>query len=36
MKAEYYKKIIDALIELVDEGVYIVDKDGIGTHYNAS
>lgn len=34
MKAEYYKKIIDALIELVDEGVYIVDKDGIGTHYN--
>ena len=34
MKAEYYKKIIDALIELVDEGVYIVDKDGIGKHYN--
>lgn len=34
MKDEYYKKIIDALIELVDEGVYIVDKDGVGIHYN--
>ncbi len=36
MKAEYYKKIIDELIELVDEGVYIVDKDGIGKHYNGA
>jgi len=34
MKAEYYKKIIDELIELIDEGIYIVDKDGIGQHYN--
>ena len=34
MKAEYYKKIIDELIELIDEGIYIVDKDGIGKHYN--
>lgn len=34
MKDEYYKKIIDALIELVDEGVYIVDQDGVGIHYN--
>ena len=34
MKADHYKKIIDELIELIDEGVYIVDRDGIGTHYN--
>lgn len=34
MKAEHYKKIIDELIELIDEGIYIVDRDGIGTHYN--
>lgn len=34
MKKEYYKKIIDELIELIDEGIYIVDKDGIGKHYN--
>lgn len=34
MKAEYYKKIIYELINLVDEGVYIVDKDGRGKFYN--
>lgn len=34
MKAEYYSKIIEALIELIDEGVYIVDKNGIGQYYN--
>ena len=34
MNAEQYKKIIDELIELIDEGIYIVDKDGVGTHYN--
>ena len=34
MKAEHYKKIIDELIELIDEGIYIVDRDGIGTQYN--
>lgn len=34
MKAEYYKQIIDKLIELIDEGVYIVDSEGIGCHYN--
>ena len=34
MKAEHYKKILDELIELIDEGIYIVDKDGVGIHYN--
>lgn len=34
MKDEYYKIILDALIDLLDEGVYIVDKDGVGLHYN--
>lgn len=34
MKAEYYSKIIEALIELIDEGVYIVDQDGVGQYYN--
>ena len=34
MNAEQYEKIIDELIELIDEGIYIVDKDGVGTHYN--
>ncbi|TDP58938.1 sigma-54 interaction domain-containing protein [Aminicella lysinilytica] len=29
-----YKKIIEELIELVDEGVYIVDRDGVGLFYN--
>ena len=32
--ANYYKKIIEELIELVDEGVYIVDQDGEGIFYN--
>lgn len=26
MKKEYYEKIIEELIKLIDEGVYIVDK----------
>ena len=34
MKAEHYKKILDELIELIDEGIYIVDRDGVGIHYN--
>lgn len=34
MKKEYYEKIIEELINLIDEGVYIVDKKGIGRFYN--
>ena len=34
MNAEYYSKIIEALIELIDEGAYIVDQDGVGQYYN--
>ena len=29
-----YRAIIEALIELIDEGVYIVDNNGIGIFYN--
>ena len=36
MNAEQYKKIVDELIELLDEGVYIVDKEGVGIHYNSA
>ena len=34
MKAEHYKQILDELIELIDEVVYIVDREGVGIHYN--
>lgn len=34
MKKEYYEKIIQELIELIDEGVYIVDNKGVGCFYN--
>lgn len=34
MKKEYYEKIIEELIKLIDEGVYIVDKQGVGRFYN--
>ena len=34
MRAEYYKKIIYELINLIDEGVYIVDQEGKGVFYN--
>lgn len=34
MKKEYYEKIIQELIKLIDEGVYVVDKQGIGRFYN--
>lgn len=34
MKKEYYEKIIEELIKLIDEGVYIVDKHGVGCFYN--
>lgn len=34
MDAEIYKKIIEELIKLVDEGVYVVDQDGVGMFYN--
>ena len=31
---EDYEKIIEELIKLIDEGVYIVDKNGVGRFYN--
>ena len=34
MKKEDYKKILQELIENIDEGVYIVDKNGVGKFYN--
>ncbi len=34
MNVEEYKTLVDELIELLDEGVYIVDRDGVGIHYN--
>lgn len=34
LTAEQYKTIIEELIAIIDEGVYIVDKNGIGIHYN--
>ena len=34
MKAEYLDEIIQKLIELIDEGVYIVDREGVGLYYN--
>lgn len=34
MKAEEYRKIIEALINLIDIGVYVVDADGVGIFYN--
>ena len=34
MKKEHYEKIIEELIKLIDEGVYIVDKQCIGRFYN--
>ncbi len=36
MNTAEYKKIVDELIEIMDEGVYIVDSDGIGIHYNSA
>ena len=34
MRTDYYKKIISELINLIDEGVYIVDQEGTGIFYN--
>ena len=34
MNPEQYKQLVDKLIDLLDEGVYIVDKDDTGIHYN--
>ena len=34
MDEKGYKKIIEELLKLLDEGVYIVDKNGIGLFYN--
>lgn len=34
MKADFYKKIINELIHVIDEGIYIVDKNGKGMFYN--
>ena len=35
MDAEGYKKIIEELIKLIDAGVYVVDRDGMGMFYNS-
>ena len=34
MKKEEYKKILEELIQYIDEGIYIVDKNGVGKFYN--
>lgn len=34
MNEIYYKKIIEDLLALIDEGIYIVDSDGKGMFYN--
>lgn len=34
MHAEDYKKIIEALLSLIDTGVYIIDEEGKGIFYN--
>lgn len=34
MDKEGYRRIIEELIKLVDAGVYVVDRDGIGLFYN--
>lgn len=34
MTTAEYKKILDELIEILDEGVYIVNSEGTGIHYN--
>jgi arginine utilization regulatory protein len=34
LTAEEYKKILEALINLVDMGIYVVDTDGVGMFYN--
>lgn len=34
MKKEDYEKIINELIKLIDEGVYVVDNKGVGRFYN--
>lgn len=35
MDEKAYRNIIKSLIELIDEGVYIVDKGGVGIFYNS-
>lgn len=35
MNAEQYKVLLDKLIEMMDEGIYIVDREGYGIHYNS-
>ena len=34
MDSDGYKKIIEALVDLIQEGVYIVDEKGIGLFYS--
>lgn len=34
LKEQHYKKIIEAILELVDSGIYIVDERGVGLFYN--
>ncbi len=36
MEERYYQAIIEELIKLMEEGVYIVDRDGVGVFYNDS
>ena len=36
MKTGLYEKLLYELINLIDEGVYIVDKEGNGMFYNST
>ena len=34
MENKDYKLILERLLDIMDEGVYIVDQDGVGIFYN--
>ena len=34
LEKDDYINIIETLVKMIDEGVYIVDSDGIGLFYN--
>ena len=34
MENRDYKLILESLLDIMDEGVYIVDNDGVGIFYN--